>query len=43
MNWHETIAFLTHCLPKAAARPLNALPEGSLREIRVRPDSRSAF
>ncbi len=36
MNWHETIAFLTHCLPKAAARPLNALPEGSLREIRVR-------
>ena len=36
MNWYETIAFLTHCLPKAAARPLNALPEGSLREIRVR-------
>ena len=36
MKWYETIAFLTHCLPKAAARPLNALPEGSLREIRVR-------
>lgn len=36
MNWYETIAFFTHCLPKAAARPLNALPEGSLREIRVR-------
>ena len=36
MNWYETIAFLTHCLPKAAARPLNALPDGSLREIRVR-------
>lgn len=36
MNWHETVAFLTHCLPKAAARPLSALPEGSLREIRVR-------
>ena len=36
MNWYETIAFLTHCLPKAAARLLNALPEGSLREIRVR-------
>ena len=35
MKWYETIAFLTHCLPKAAARPLNALPEGSLREIRV--------
>lgn len=36
MNWYETIAFFTHCLPKAVARPLNALPEGSLREIRVR-------
>lgn len=36
MKWYETITFLTHCLPKAAARPLNALPEGSLREIRVR-------
>ena len=36
MDWYETIAFFTHCLPKAAARPLNALPEGSLREIRVR-------
>ena len=36
MNWYETIAFFTHCLPKAAARPLNALPDGSLREIRVR-------
>ncbi len=36
MKWYETIAFLTHCLPKAAARPLNALPDGSLREIRVR-------
>lgn len=36
MDWYETIAFLTHCLPKAAARPLNALPDGSLREIRVR-------
>ena len=36
MNWYETIAFLTHCLPKAVARPLNALPDGSLREIRVR-------
>lgn len=36
MNWYETIAFFTHCLPKAVARPLNALPDGSLREIRVR-------
>ena len=36
MNWYETVAFFTHCLPKAAARPLNALPDGSLREIRVR-------
>ena len=36
MKWYETIAFLTHCLPKAVARPLNALPDGSLREIRVR-------
>lgn len=36
MNWYETVAFFTHCLPKAVARPLNALPEGSLREIRVR-------
>ena len=36
MNWYETIAFFTHCLPKAAARPLNALPDGSLLEIRVR-------
>lgn len=36
MNWYETIAFFTHCLPKALARPLNALPDGSLREIRVR-------
>lgn len=36
MKWYETIAFFTHCLPKAVARPLNALPEGSLREIRVR-------
>lgn len=36
MDWYETIAFFTHCLPKAAARPLNALPDGSLREIRVR-------
>ena len=36
MNWYETIAFFTHCLPKAAARPLNASPDGSLREIRVR-------
>ena len=36
MDWYETIAFFTHCLPKAVARPLNALPDGSLREIRVR-------
>ena len=36
MKWYETIAFFTHCLPKAVARPLNALPDGSLREIRVR-------
>lgn len=36
MNWYETIAFFTHCLPKAVARPLNALPDGSLREIRIR-------
>ena len=36
MNWYETVAFFTHCLPKAVARPLNALPDGSLREIRVR-------
>lgn len=36
MNWYETIAFFTHCLPKAVARPLNALPDGSLREICVR-------
>lgn len=36
MNWYETIVFFTHCLPKAVARPLNALPDGSLREIRVR-------
>lgn len=36
MNWYETIAFFTHCLPKAVARPLNALPDGRLREIRVR-------
>ena len=31
MNWYETIAFFTHCLPKAVARPLNALPDGGLR------------
>lgn len=38
MTWNETVAFLTPCLPHSAGERLQALPAGSLREIRLRVD-----
>lgn len=36
MTWQETIGFIARCVPKTVGRQLIALPEGSLREVRVR-------
>ncbi len=36
MTWQETIQFFQLCLPKGLGKTLAALPEGGLREIRVR-------
>lgn len=36
MKWQETVGFVAHCMPKSVGRQLVALPEGSLRELRVR-------
>lgn len=36
MTWQETIGFMARCMPKAVGKQLYALPEGSLRELRVR-------
>lgn len=38
MTWDETLAFLTPCLPHSVSESLQALPAGSLREIRLRVD-----
>ena len=36
MTWHETLTFLTPCLPQEMNEALSVLPENSLREIRIR-------
>lgn len=36
MTWQETIQFFSLCLPKSLGRVIAGVPEGELREIRVR-------
>ncbi|MDD3336494.1 MAG: ATPase, T2SS/T4P/T4SS family [Eubacteriales bacterium] len=36
MTWADTIGFLTRCLPRTVGKQLVGLPEGSLRELRIR-------
>lgn len=36
MNWQETTAFFSHCLPRPIGRMLLTQSEGSVREIRIR-------
>ena len=43
MDWHETRAFLSPCLPEALRSELELLLPGELREIRLRADRPTVF